>query len=116
MSVVTFDALDRRARLRVVWGFLWRSLVTTALSSVITFVVVAAFSFVGVFVLGILGIPAGKSSPMLVLFGAFVATAAGIGMFWVYVEWLLSSTLGGYRLCIVTETAESAEAGDDRAR
>lgn len=108
MSVVDFDALDRGARLRVVWGFFWRNSVTTAISMAIAFLVGTVVGYVGALVLAILGVPIGQSAPVLGVLSAIVGIGAGAIMYWVYVDWLLSSKLGRYRLCLVTEVIDPA--------
>lgn len=100
-SQIVFDELITADRFRVLWGFLWRGILTTLASMLGGFIA----GFVLGFILGIIGHALGWSNDSLrtgaSVLGGIAGLIIGLTLFWQYVRWLFRAKWSGYQLRLV---------------
>lgn len=101
MTAVDFKTLPLGAKLAITWSFFWRALLVSIASMLCSGMAGGVLGFMIGLVLGAAGFPI----EAIQLFGALVGFVLGIGFgflfFLLYVQWLMSSRLGRFRLQLV---------------
>jgi hypothetical protein len=93
LNEVDVRSLPFSAKAALTWSFLWRGLLITILSSVLGGLVGGLAGFV----LGVLGFPL-EAISLVAGLGGF---AIGMACIFLWIQWLLTSRLGGFRLKLV---------------
>jgi hypothetical protein len=98
MNNVNLEDLPFSAKARIVWGFLWRALMTTVGSSLCGGIL---GGIAGVIV-GIFNFP--KTSGAIA--GGVIGAICGVYFLYLLIRWLLKSRIGNFKLVLMQVTDE----------
>lgn len=96
MNTVDIRTLPLSSKTGLMWSFFWRGLLITIASSLAG----ALLGGVLGFIFGFLGFPI----EAIQIVGGIAGLLVGCVFFYLYVQWLLTSRLGAYRLQLVRES------------
>lgn len=99
MGVVDVGSLPFSAKAAVTWSFFWRALLI-GLGSSLT-------AGLAGFVIGFVCAVAGLPIEFIQIFGLLAGLIVGFFFFYLYIQWLLSTRLGTYRLQLVRDDVQS---------
>jgi len=101
MNAVDFRTLTLDSKLAITWSFFWRAIVIGFASMVSSGIAGGIVGFIVGMVLGIAGLPIEWIQVAGGLIGLALGILFGFLFFLLYVQWLLSSRLGRFRLSLV---------------
>ncbi len=98
--VVFWAQVSRPDKVRLIWSFMWRGVVTSLFSFLVAFILGFFIRMVG----GIL---------LTAMAALYLGVVVGIGFGVVYIYWLFSAKLGAFRLALVSaQSSTTSEASD----
>ena len=99
-SLIVSD-LSGYEKLRLWWGFFWRSICITIASTLGGGLAGFIFGFLGSFLFAALKIPRVEVETIVTVGSGMLGFLVGAALFYVYIRWLLSGSIGGFRLLLV---------------
>ena len=107
MRTVNIATLGLGAKAGICWSFFWRGMLVTAGSMLVGALLGGILGAILGFGMAAAGLPKGSGMGLIQLAGGGVGVLSGFCFLYLYVRWLLTSRLGGYRLLLVSASEVS---------
>ena len=101
MNAIDFKALPVAAKVAITWSFFWRALLIGIASTLCSGLAGGIVGFMMGMVLGAAGFPIEAIQFFGAILGFVIGVTIGFLFFMLYIQWLLSSRLGQFRLLLV---------------
>ncbi len=108
-NATTFDRLEFRARVAVVWGFFWRAVVITLASTLGGAIAGFVLGFLVSIIARVLGYDTSSYGLLrtVQIVSGTAGALIGVFFFWQYIRWLFRARLSGFRLALVREKSDA---------